>query len=713
MADCNTPTQQPCGPGPYDSPICYLVPPSLTVLPGFQRTTLNPDCSAATLEILDDALAPVVGAVVAGCDPLAPPSCCDPASLCAILQGLTTQVPGITDTALFVDPIAGCFLGVPGAGGGGFPGYGAPVTTACANAAGVSLLVSRSDHVHRSAIPVDDEGVLVGTRCSLNFIGAGVTAVDNPGLDRVDVTIPGPVFPLLAPDGTCALPSYSFASSPDSGMFYTGTAVRISDDNCTDFIEVGASINVFTTASNVAVMSGAQFTVAAATNIVETAAGTWAATATSTADLQGSAVTITSAVGATTLDATTSIELRTAATQRLLINAMGAWNVSAGGFGVAGQAILSNGAGVAPTWQTITPSGIGANQTITVQDAGAVEVVDPATLNFNDGFVVTPAGALATIDLDYGVPIATAQANAAGVATTVARSDHVHRTIVLVDDGGVLTSSRPALNFIDGTGITVAVADNGGSDRADVTISSSTGMTGFATPTVAADAAAATGGAATTAIRSDAKLQVSTGTPTVTVKSEATAASTGVAATLLRTDAQIQALTAAPSVNVLSDASTFSQGAASSLLRSDCRFIATTAVPVATGTANAQGVATTLARSDHVHLTSFVGMVFSRGATVLNPAVQNTIVWRAPFSCTVTNVRGYRVGGTGATINARRNGVSNHLAAAVSLAAADTWVDGGAVANTAYVAGDKLEIMVVTITGVPTQIAVQVDYTRA
>jgi hypothetical protein len=232
-------------------------------------------------------------------------------------------------------------------------------------------------------------------------------------------------------------------------------------------------------------------------------------------------------------------------------------------------------------------------------------------------------------------------------------------------------------------------------------------------PANTVDAAAPSVGVATTLLRSDAQLQVSTAVPTVTVKSEATAASVGVAATLLRSDAQLQAQTAIPSVNVLSDASTFLQGVASSLLRSDCRFIATTAVPVATGTANAQGVATTLARSDHVHLTSFVGMVFSRGATVLNPAVQNTIVWRAPFACTVTNVRGYRVGGTGATINARRNGVSNHLAAAVSLAAADTWVDGGAVANTAYVAGDKLEIMVVTITGVPTQIAVQVDYTRA
>lgn len=104
---------------------------------------------------------------------------------------------------------------------------------------------------------------------------------------------------------------------------------------------------------------------------------------------------------------------------------------------------------------------------------------------------------------------------------------------------------------------------------------------------------------------------------------------------------------------------------------------------------------------------------FSRGGTVLTPtAAINVIVWRAPYACTVTAVKGYRVGGTGATVNARKNGASNHLASDLSLTSADTWMDGGAVQNTAYAAGDKLEIMVVTVAGSPTQVAVQVDYTR-
>ena len=95
-----------------------------------------------------------------------------------------------------------------------------------------------------------------------------------------------------------------------------------------------------------------------------------------------------------------------------------------------------------------------------------------------------------------------------------------------------------------------------------------------------------------------------------------------------------------------------------------------------------------------------------------DPVAINIIAWSARYPATVTNVRGYRVGGTGATINARRNGASNHLSSALSLTSADTWQDGGAVQNTAYVADDKLQFMIVTVTGSPTQVAVQVDYTR-
>lgn len=68
---------------------------------------------------------------------------------------------------------------------------GTPVATGAANAAGSASTFVRSDHVHRSDTPVQDEGALVGTRRILNFIGAGVTAADDAGGDRVNITIPG------------------------------------------------------------------------------------------------------------------------------------------------------------------------------------------------------------------------------------------------------------------------------------------------------------------------------------------------------------------------------------------------------------------------------------------------------------------------------------------------------------------------------------------
>ena len=106
-------------------------------------------------------------------------------------------------------------------------------------------------------------------------------------------------------------------------------------------------------------------------------------------------------------------------------------------------------------------------------------------------------------------------------------------------------------------------------------------------------------------------------------------------------------------------------------------------------------------------------LIPSKGGVIVNPnGIENTInviVWRAPFACTVVAVKGYRVGGTSASINARKNGSSNHLASAKSLTSANTWMDGGAVQNTAYAIGDKLEIMLTAVGGDPTQIGVQVD----
>jgi hypothetical protein len=107
------------------------------------------------------------------------------------------------------------------------------------------------------------------------------------------------------------------------------------------------------------------------------------------------------------------------------------------------------------------------------------------------------------------------------------------------------------------------------------------------------------------------------------------------------------------------------------------------------------------------HLTS----TFGKGGVILDPsAARNVVIWRADVPCEVVAVRAYRVGGTGATINARKNGSLNHLASDLSLTSADTWMADTNVQNASYSAGDTLEIMLVSLNGSPTEISIQVDF---
>lgn len=106
---------------------------------------------------------------------------------------------------------------------------------------------------------------------------------------------------------------------------------------------------------------------------------------------------------------------------------------------------------------------------------------------------------------------------------------------------------------------------------------------------------------------------------------------------------------------------------------------------------------------------------FSRGGAIVGATgAGNYIVWQAPYACTVLAVKGYRVGGGSATINARKNGSSQHLGTSLTISAPDVWEDGGTVQNTGYVVGDKLEIQIISLSApLPTQVAIQVDLQRA
>ncbi|EPH40842.1 hypothetical protein ABT390_36525 [Streptomyces aurantiacus] len=97
------------------------------------------------------------------------------------------------------------------------------------------------------------------------------------------------------------------------------------------------------------------------------------------------------------------------------------------------------------------------------------------------------------------------------------------------------------------------------------------------------------------------------------------------------------------------------------------------------------------------------GLVF---AAPTGPAAY--VVWRAPRACVVSAVHGYRQGGTGATVNAQKNG-ADLLATDLSLSTADTWLTGPAVQGEAMAAGDSLAVAVRAVSGEVTAVTVQID----
>lgn len=90
------------------------------------------------------------------------------------------------------------------------------------------------------------------------------------------------------------------------------------------------------------------------------------------------------------------------------------------------------------------------------------------------------------------------------------------------------------------------------------------------------------------------------------------------------------------------------------------------------------------------------------------PGAVTYVIWRAPKACTVTAVRGYRTGGTGATINATKNG-ADLLAVNLSLSTADTWLSGPGIQNATFAAGDSLAVAIRSVAGAPAAVTIQVD----
>jgi hypothetical protein len=103
------------------------------------------------------------------------------------------------------------------------------------------------------------------------------------------------------------------------------------------------------------------------------------------------------------------------------------------------------------------------------------------------------------------------------------------------------------------------------------------------------------------------------------------------------------------------------------------------------------------------------GAKFSKTLTIIDPTASTIIAWQSTYDCKVTKVSAYRVGGTGATINASKNSTNNFLPVNLSVSVAGSWMSGGTVQNATISAGDSVEVIIASIGETPTQIAIQID----
>lgn len=112
--------------------------------------------------------------------------------------------------------------------------------------------------------------------------------------------------------------------------------------------------------------------------------------------------------------------------------------------------------------------------------------------------------------------------------------------------------------------------------------------------------------------------------------------------------------------------------------------------------------------------------IFSQGATIADfvGGISNTgsyMVWRAPFSCSVVAMYGYREGGGAAKVNALRSGSSGTgliSASDLSLRTSSIWMPFiGTLQNTTFNAGDSLRL-IMSGSASNSQLGVQVDFIR-
>jgi hypothetical protein len=178
---------------------------------------------------------------------------------------------------------------------------------------------------------------------------------------------------------------------------------------------------------------------------------------------------------------------------------------------------------------------------------------------------------------------------------------------VRVSKGGTLTGTRQEINLIEGSNVTLTVADNTVSNRVDVTVAT----TGGATPAGSVVGETSYSQASATGVSTNyAREDHTHGTPALTSSAPAvtegigTAAAVGVATTPARADhVHPIAAAGAPTASAVGDTQVI--GIATTFAASDHKHareaFGTVTALSAFNTASSNGAATTVARADHVH----------------------------------------------------------------------------------------------------------------
>lgn len=117
---------------------------------------------------------------------------------------------------------------------------------------------------------------------------------------------------------------------------------------------------------------------------------------------------------------------------------------------------------------------------------------------------------------------------------------------------------------------------------------------------------------------------------------------------------------------------------------------------------------------DAIDELALASTLFERGTVITDSDgidLIDVVIWRAPYDCTVVATRGFRVGGDGCIIRARRGDLPLNVSD-LSLVNQEQWYVGQDVQNGTFAAGDALVLEVVSVQGTVTEVTIQVEFRR-